>query len=268
MSGALETVTIVRPDGSGSPAGHDAAMVAKVDGASTPPRPEWLPEKFASAEDLAKSYAALEAKLGQAPAPAPAAATPAAPAAAPAAATPPASLEIAATEAAVTDAGLNMAALNEEYATTGALSEASMAKLAKAGFDKAAVDTYIAGRTALQTAFLADVKSVTPGGAEKYGEMIEWAKANLTPVEIAAYNKATATSDANVAKLAVAGLGARFAAAVGNEPTLQGGRADASGADVFESIEQMRRAMAKPEYKADPAYRAKVIAKLGRSNIM
>lgn len=267
MSGNLEQVTIVRPDGSGSPEGHDAAMIAKVDGASPAPRPEWLPEKFASVEDLAKSYKELEAKQGgpAAPAPAPVAAPAAAPVAAPAPAAQ--SLEIT-PEAVVAGAGLDMAALNQEYATTGALSTESMAKLATAGFDKAAVDTYIAGRSALQSAFLADVKSVTPGGAEKFDEMLSWAKANLTPAEITAYNKATSTSDANVAKLAVAGLGARFAAAVGNEPTLSGGRGDASGADVFESIEQMRQAMRDPRYKADPAYRSKVVAKLGRSNIM
>jgi hypothetical protein len=51
----------------------------------TQDRPEWLPEKFQSAEDLAKAYAELERKLGQgaaAPesAPAPPTETPAAPA--------------------------------------------------------------------------------------------------------------------------------------------------------------------------------------------
>ncbi len=30
-------------------------------------RPQWLPEKFKSAEDMAKAYSELEKKLGQAP---------------------------------------------------------------------------------------------------------------------------------------------------------------------------------------------------------
>ena len=30
-------------------------------------RPPWLPEKFSSAEEMAKSYSELEKKLGQAP---------------------------------------------------------------------------------------------------------------------------------------------------------------------------------------------------------
>ena len=30
-------------------------------------RPEWLPEKFKSAEDMAQAYSELEKKLGQAP---------------------------------------------------------------------------------------------------------------------------------------------------------------------------------------------------------
>lgn len=267
MSGNLEQVVIVRPDGAADPEGHVAAMVAKVDGAvgADAPRPEWLPEKFATVEDMAKSYKELEAKQGvAAPAPAPAAAAPVAAPAAPADA-----LAIsAAADAAVAKAGLDMAALSAEYNTSGALSADSLAKLAATGINQQMVDNHIAGLKAMQQVFLADVKSVTPGGAEKYSEMIEWAKVNLTPTEIAAYDKATATSDPAAAKLAVAGLGARFSAAVGNEPNLQGGRASDAGADVFESIEQMRQAMRDPRYKADPAYRSKVVAKLGRSNIM
>ena len=52
---------------------HIDAMVAKADGDSpqtpdnqestTDERPEWLPEKFKTPEDMAKSYAALEKKM-------------------------------------------------------------------------------------------------------------------------------------------------------------------------------------------------------------
>ena len=44
---------------------HVDAMLAKVEGTQTDPeRPEWLPEKFKSVEDMAKAYSALEGKLG------------------------------------------------------------------------------------------------------------------------------------------------------------------------------------------------------------
>ena len=43
------------------------ATEAPVDGSQsgTVDRPEWLPEKFKSPEDMAASYSALESKLGQ-----------------------------------------------------------------------------------------------------------------------------------------------------------------------------------------------------------
>ena len=49
-----QQVEIVQGLEENSPAEHDAAMAAKAEGAEeTPERPEWLPEKFNSAEDMA-----------------------------------------------------------------------------------------------------------------------------------------------------------------------------------------------------------------------
>ena len=45
---------------------HINEMLAKVEGTEQDAeRPEWLPEKFKSVEDMAKAYSALESKLGQ-----------------------------------------------------------------------------------------------------------------------------------------------------------------------------------------------------------
>ena len=259
MSDVLERVTLITPDPL-PPEGHDQKMIDLVDSKYAPAvpsdRPAWLPEKFKSAEDMAASYAALEAKLGGAapvvdPVVPPAAVAPAADA-----------------EAVVAKAGLDMSALNTEFQTAGVLSADSYAKLAAAGVDKPMVDAYIAGQQALASQFQSEVMAATPGGADKYSEMMEWAKVNLTPVQIEAYNTAVSSGNKDQAKLAVAGLGVSFKAAVGNEPKLTGGSTGASAADVFESIAQMKAAMSTKEYKTDPAYRAKVQAKLGRSNIM
>lgn len=262
MSDALERVVLVTPDAV-APVGHDQKMIDLVDSkaaASVPPveRPAWLPEKFKTVEDMAASYAALEAKQSAAtPEVVAPVVTPVVTVDAPADAT-----------AVVQKAGLDMNVLNTEFAQTGTLSADSYAKLAVVGFDKSAVDNYVAGQNALATQFQSEVMAVTPGGAEKYSEMVEWAKANLSPAEITAYNASVSTGDKDRAKLAVAGLGASFTAAVGNEPTLKGGRTGGSSADVFESLAQMKVAMSDKRYKSDHAYRATVQAKLGRSNIM
>lgn len=274
MSGELQSVVITTPNPT-APSGHDEAMIAVAEGrtaaaaaaapAVVPARPAWLPEKFKTPEDMAASYAALEAK--QSGALTPAVVPPVA-----AAVVPPAdALNIAtpdAAAAAAASAGLDMAALNAEFRSSGALSEASMAALAAKGFDRATVDGYVAGQQALATAFQSEVKSVTPGGAEKYGEMMTWAKANLSAAEIDAYNTSISTSNKEQAKLLVAGLGARFSASVGNEPSLLGGRVASSSGDAFESIAQMKVAMGNPLYKSDPAFRKAVQEKLGRSSIL
>lgn len=259
MSDNLERVTLITPDPV-APEGHDQKMIDLVDSkaAAVDPdaRPAWLPEKFKTVEDMAASYTALEAKLGGAPAVAPVAPVVAS-TEAPAEAT-----------AAVAKAGLNMAELNSEFATSGTLSEASYAKLATAGFDKATVDSYVAGQQALASQFQTEVMAATPGGAEKYSEMVAWAKVNMTEAQVNAYNKVMESGDKEQAKLAVAGLGVSFKAAVGSEPALLGGKTNGSSADVFESLAQMTAAMSDKRYKVDPAYRASVQSKLGRSNIM
>jgi hypothetical protein len=266
MSDALQRVVITSPDPV-APEGHDQKMIDLAEGKATPPtsdRPAWLPEKFKTVEDLASSYKELEAKQsGAITAPAATPVVPVTPSA-----TPSDPLAIDATNAAVVKAGLDMSVLNTEISTTGTLSEDSYAKLAAVGFDKAFVDNHVAGQNALVKQFETDVKSATPGGAEKYPEMVAWAASNMSPTEIAAFNTAVGSGNKDQARLAVAGLGASFTAAVGREPQLQGGRTGTASADVFESIAQMKAAMASKEYKTDPSFRAKVQAKLGRSSIM
>lgn len=265
MAGELDSVIIRTPDAV-APDDHEAKMIALVDSrnAAAIDRPEWLPAKFATVEDMAASYKELEAKQST-----PAAAAAPSPAATPAA-TP---LAIPATDdkaaaAAVVSAGLDMAALSAEFAKDGALSEASLAALAAKGFDKATVDNYIEGRQAVADAFQLDVKGATPGGAAKYSEMVEWAKVNLSPPEIDAYNSAMETNNKEQAKLAVAGLGAKFTAAVGSEPALFGGKVSTAPVDTYQSIAQMKADMSDKRYKTDPAFRRSVADKLGRSDIM
>ena len=249
-----------------TPGDHDQKMIDKVDAASNPPvegtegtptedRPQWLPEKFKSPEDMAKAYSELEAKLGQA--------KPADPPAADPAATPPAD-----PEAALADKGLDLQDFSTEFAQKGELSAESYEKLSKAGYTRQIVDQYIEGQRAVAARFETDIMSEV-GGAEKYSEITTWAKANLTPTEIAAYNTAVSSGNADQAKLAALGLGAKFEKANGSDPQrLLGGQSSGSTGDVFESMAQVTAAMKDPLYKNDPAFRAKIQAKLSRSNVI
>lgn len=248
-----------------APEGHDQKMIDKIDAASNPPvegtesatpedRPQWLPEKFKSPEDMAKAYSALEAKLGQA--------KPIDPPVADPAVTPPEN-----PEAALAEKGLDLQDFSAEFAQKGELSTESYEKLSKAGYSRQLVDQYIEGQRAVAARFDADIMSEV-GGPEKYSEITSWAKANLTPTEIEAYNNAVSSRNADQAKLAVLGLGAKFEKANGSDPQrLLGGQSAGSTGDTFESMAQVTSAMKDPKYKNDPAFRAKVQAKLSRSNV-
>lgn len=248
------------------PVDHDQKMIDKVDSANNPPvqgtegtppedRPQWLPEKFKSPEDMAKAYSELEAKLGQA--------KPADPPAADPATTPPAN-----PEAALADKGLNLQDFSNEFAQSGELSADSYEKLSKAGYSRELVDQYIEGQRAVAARFESDIMTEV-GGAEKYSEITTWAKANLTPQEIAAYNTAVSSGSAEQAKLAALGLSAKFEKANGSDPQrLLGGQSAGTTGDVYESVAELKEAMKDPRYKSDPAYRAKVQSKLGRSNVL
>lgn len=209
-------------------------------------RPSWLPEKFDSPEKFAASYAELEAKLG-------------AQSEQPTTPTPEQAAEAA------KSAGFDMAALQSEYTTNGSLSADTYTKLEAAGFDKAAVDGYIAGQEALAANFRSSVLD-SAGGEEAYGAMVQWASTNMSDSEIDAYDRAVSSGDIDGAKMAVAALKARFTEANGSEPNLlNGGNSDGADGDVFRSVPELTAAMRDPRYASDPAYRADVEAKVRRS---
>ena len=182
------------------------------------PRPEGLPEKFKSVEDMAKSYSELESKLGaqdksyenetSQPEPKQESKTES---------KPEGDLEIA--EKAVSDAGLNMETLQSEYNEKGQLDDKSYESLEKAGIPKSYVDAFINGQAALAKQQGDDVKAVV-GGEESYNKIASWAAENMTEAEKKAYNDTVNSRDVESIKLAVAGLKAKFDMANGNEPNL------------------------------------------------
>lgn len=246
---------------------HVEEMVKKAEGASQPPtseappedppkedRPGWLPEKFKTPEDLAKAYQELQSKLGK---PAEQQNTDN---------NPPTDQKAAQEELA--NRGLDFTEFSNEFAQKGELTAESYEKLEKAGIPRNFVDQYIEGQKAQAALYESEVKSVA-GGDQTFTEMVEWAKSNLSPSEIAAYNAAIDSGNRDQAKLAVAGVYQKFSAARPAEPNLvKGGTTGTSTGGAYESVAQLTKDMASPEYKTDPAFRAKVQAKLARSSIL
>lgn len=218
---------------------HDAAAAEQ---SAASPRPDWLPEKFQSPEDMAKAYTALESKMGSGE-------KPAAP---------------VPTAETVRDSGLDLSSLEAEYQDSGELSADSYEAAAKAGYSKEVVDKYIEGQQAVVERQVEDIVG-TVGGREGYEDLIGWAADNLSEGEIDAFNRTIESNDVDSIKLAVNGLKARRESGGPSDPVrqIEGGQAPA--ADRFDSWAQVKEAMADPRYSTDPAYNNAVVQKLGRS---
>lgn len=262
----VDSVTIAQGEQEPDQA-HIDAMVAKANGdapqtpenpeSDTDERPEWLPEKFKTPEDMAKSYAALEKKMSGGTESEAVAAdeTPA---------------EIPTNDdakEAATNAGLDFDALQTEYGSNGQLSDETYEAINKSGIPRDVVDSYIAGQEALATRVRTDMFS-SVGGEETYGEMMSWASNSLDKAEVNAYNAVMGTSDPNQIQLAVRGLHAKYQAENGSNPSLISGETTANAGTKFESVAQVTEAMRNPKYKTDPAFRKQVEAKLARSSVI
>jgi|TARA_B100001094_G_scaffold133504_1_gene129355 hypothetical protein len=216
-------------------------------------RPEWLPEKFESAEDLAKAYGQLESKLG-------------------------ADREESTQEEEVVEnetepttepnqaQTLITDASQEFFENDGKLSDETYEALAQAGLSRELVDGYARGQAALQENEATQIKSAANGD---YEGMSEWASKTLTDDEMNTFNETVNNGSVDQAKLVVSGLYARYKAEEGgSQPKLVTGNTTGSSTLPFQSMQEVSRAMQDPRYKSgDKAYHAELDRRLAVSSI-
>ena len=205
-------------------------------------RPEWLPEKFKSAEDMANAYSELEKKIGRGEE----------------GETPESVVESTEASDIVTEASV-------EFFEKGELTEDSYESLAKLGLSKELVDSFAEGQAALQENQSNVIRSAADGN---YDAMTEWAGENLSDEELAAFNESVASGTIDQAKFAVKGLHARWRSEEGSTaPRLVKGETTGSGSLPYQSMQEVRRAMQDPLYKAgDKAYHQMVDRRLAVSS--
>jgi hypothetical protein len=160
---------------------------------------------------------------------------------------------------AVQKAGLDLDALTEDFAQNGKLSDESYSKLEQAGLTKDKVNAYIDGQKALAEKFVATVAQ-SVGGEEKLQGLMQWAGANLSKAEIAVANKALASGDAAQATLTLEGIGARYAKAMGTDPSFIKGenRTVMNGPPPLVSADDIVAAMSDKRYQTSETYRKEV----------
>ena len=225
-------------------------------------RPEWLPDKFKSPEELAKAYNNLETRLGSSsgeqeqeeggedlpP------------------------TDVADKDSSEATQQTAILTASEEFASSGELSNETYKSLEEVGLPKDLVDSYIAGQQALQKSGEAALLN-SVGGREAYDTMADWASENLSDTQLEAYNQALETGTDEQAALAIDWLKSKYDAANGTSPVLTQGKTTGSGFSAFESRAQVMAAMSERDatgrkrYEVDPAYRAEIERRLSISNI-
>jgi len=217
----------------------------QIDTPAEPQRPDWLPEKFKSAEDMATSYRELEAKLGGQ-----------------------SQEQNTPAENEVTDPNFfsnnDLQKYGEELLAQGSLGEESKKELEKRGLNKDVINDYEAGKQAQMELLRRDVVD-SVGGQDEYTKMANWAKSNLSQDDLNTFNRNVGL-DRDQSMFAVKALHAQYVNANGIAPKLSkaGGRPGASG---FQSWAQVTKAMGDERYKKDPVYRQKVETLLANSNL-
>ena len=213
-------------------------------------RPEWLPEKFESPEALANAYGELESKMGT---------------------NQPTESAPESTDAITESTGMsseNLAEYTKEFSEAGDLSSESYEKIQKDwGVPEEISRAYVEGQKALLAQAHGTIFNEV-GGEENYGEMIEWAKENLSEEEVTSYDRTMDSGDLNSAIMAARGLSARFTQATGSNPSLLKGTAPPTkGGNPFRSWNQVSEAMRDPRYSKDPAFRQEIQDRLAISQL-
>jgi len=220
-------------------------------------RPEWLPEKFKSPEDMANAYSELEKKMGAG-----------------------AKEDQQEQEEGETtdeeeqpddntkeDTNTNdviVEASKEFFENDGVISEETYKNLAEIGLPKELVDSYAAGQQALQQSEEGSIKSVTEGN---WDQMAEWAANNLSPEEVNTFDEIVQNGTVEQAKLAAKGLYAQYKAENGVSPKLVQGAVSGSSTMPFKSNQELARAMSDPRYKSgDKSYHEEIDRRIAASH--
>ena len=217
-------------------------------------RPDWLPEKFKSPEDMANAYGELEKKMG-----------------AGAESEEQQSEEEQSDEQqeddSTEDTNTNTViaeASKEFFENDGVISEETYKNLAEVGLPKELVDSYAAGQQALQQSEEGSIKAVADGN---WDQMAEWAADNLSPEEVNTFDEIVQNGSVEQAKLAAKGLYAQFKAENGVSPKLVQGAVNGSSTMPFKSNQELARAMSDPRYKSgDKSYHEEIDRRIAVSH--
>lgn len=169
----------------------------------------------------------------------------------------------------LTDKGIDVYKMSGEYERTGKLSEDDYIELAKAGYPRSLVDTYIAGLEASAGAYVESVYGVA-GGQENYERICNHVR-SLGDNAIDAFNNAIEQGNINQLAIMFRGYQSQMDSTYGTRNrTLmgQGSVGNQGGKGGYTSKEEMIKAISDPKYSRDKAYTKEVEQKIMHSNFI
>ena len=210
-------------------------------------RPEWLPDKFNSPEELAKAYSELQSSYTRQRQ---------------------MDEDEGDSEQPSEGQGFDFTRYSDEFAENGDLSDDSIEAIEAQGIPREMIDGYIAGQQALLDAQFNSIYSEV-GGEDAYNDMIEWAGDNLPEGEQNAFNRAIMEGTDDDMMFAIRGLAMRYGSQGGGaQPLVQGSTSPSGASGGFNSLAELTAAMKDPRYNKDPAYRKQIETRLSVSNIL
>lgn len=154
----------------------------------------------------------------------------------------------------------------KEYNEFGALSSQTMADLAKAGYPKEVVESFIESRQVLESQFT-DAVYKAAGGEQEYGRIVDWAKSNLPQKVVNSFNKAIDNNNLEAIELMLEGMKSKMRSQQGTRnPSILGGTANMASHKGFGSKSEVVEAMSDKRYGRDAAYTAEVERKMFYTN--
>lgn len=216
-------------------------------------RPDWLPEKFESAEDMAKAYSELEKKMGAGEEEKEQEETTE-------------ENESEETQQDLTELQSRINDASTKYFESGGeITDETYQALEEVGISRELVDRFKAGQESLENAEISEIQSAA---GDEYEAMAQWAGDSLDDDEFNAFNEVVNNGTVQQAKLAVKGLYARYKSEVGaTGPKLVSGSTTGSSTMPYQSMQEVSRAMQDPRYKSgDKAYHNEVDRRLAVSN--
>lgn len=157
--------------------------------------------------------------------------------------------------------GFDMNKLQEEFDKYGDITEETRKELEKVGITGAILDSYIEGRWAVVEKQMTEIAN-SVGGRETFDSICNWARANLSEEERAAYSN---TQNPVLIKAILRDLKNRMENSDGIVPQQLTGNESSSSGDYFQSMAEVEEAINDPKYAKDEVYRSKVARKITAS---